>query len=299
MLETFLRSQDSAWPAVIRALLPEIHPVDQAATRIWFSFFPLAFHEIVEREGGHRDFVAVYQARGEYRLHAQVDTSHRFLYGHAYWPLVKQAILEGAPAGTLLATIEALAPAPRPLTLGLTAIGLMTLRQTGRAVFAAGGAKPAAKPGKTPEQVLAQRAKDKSGFLRRAQARIIFREEEPDAWFAIAPQQEITTAAEADKRPYHLTDSRCFENMGPIPVECRSGKCGTCWVGVLGGNENLSALGEWERKRLDHFGYFDSGFESLEDARPLIRLACQAQAAGSAAIVIPPWCGVPARGRKA
>src|SRR6266511_440255 len=27
---------------------------------------------------------------------------------------------------------------------------------------------------------------------------------------------------------------------GPIPVECRSASCGTCWVGVLGGAEKLS-----------------------------------------------------------
>ena len=107
----------------------------------------------------------------------------------------------------------------------------------------------------------------------------------------------VATAAELDKRAYQVEDARCFEGMGPIPVECRSGKCGTCWVGVLGGNERMAPMGDWERKRLGYFGYCDGGFESLAEERPRIRLACQAQAEGSVSIVIPPWCGVPGRGR--
>ena len=339
MIETFLRTQDNVWPETLGELAGEIHPVDRAATRIWFSFFPLGFHEIVEREGGTRDFGAVYQARGVYRLKEMVDTSHWFLYGHAFWPDVKRVILEaslaavaGAPAsvegidavewvargeaqpgegewvdaaasagegGRLVAFVMHLARRtghPVDLVAGLTAIGLMTLRQCGRAAFGGELAKTNP-PAKSPGQVLAERATGKKAWLGARQPRVTFRENEPSAWFPIAAGQEITTAAERDKRPHHLADDRCFENMGPIPVECRSGKCGTCWVGVLGGNERLAPMGVWERQRLNYFGYFDSGFERLDDERPLIRLACQAQAEGSVSIVIPPWCGVPARGR--
>lgn len=297
-METYLRTQDSVWPAAIRELCPRIHPVDRAAVRIWFSFFPLAFHEIVEREGGHKDFLAVYQARGMYRLRDQVDSSHSFLYGHRFWPDVKRALLSADVGGgrlvDVIGSVAAAVDGPSDLTLGMAAVGLMTLRQVGAGAF--GGTPAVQARREKPDQVLAARAADKKSWLRPAQPRVIFREDDPEGWFAVRPGQELTTAAEQDKRPYHLRDSRCFENMGPIPVECRSGKCGTCWVGVLGGNENLSPMAEWERKRLAHFGYFDPGFESLADERPLIRLACQAQAAGSVSIVIPPWCGVRGEG---
>lgn len=300
MLDSFLRSQDSQWPATIAALALAIHEVDRAATRIWFSLFPLVLHEIAEQHGADPVFDTHYQLRGAYRLHSQVDASHWFLFGHAYWPEVKRAILahEGV-AASLEDLCRAIAPAPQELTLGITAIGLMTLRQVGRETFA--GTQPAAgaQPAKTPEQILEARrhGPPAGGFFAKltkksVAPRVVFNENDPEAWFALIPSQEITNAAEQDKRPHHLKDSRCFENMGPIPVECRSGKCGTCWVGILGGQEHLNELSEWEKKRLAYFGYFDSGFESTDDPKPLIRLACQAQATNHVSIVIPPWCGV-------
>ena len=73
---------------------------------------------------------------------------------------------------------------------------------------------------------------------------------------------------------------------GPIPVECRSASCGTCWVGVLGGAEGLSDVGVREGKKIKEFGYIDSG-----EPKPLIRLACQALAQGAVSVVIPPWNG--------
>jgi uncharacterized 2Fe-2S/4Fe-4S cluster protein (DUF4445 family) len=38
---------------------------------------------------------------------------------------------------------------------------------------------------------------------------------------------------------------------------------------------------------MKEFGYIDT-----EDRRPLVRLACQAQAFGAVTIVVPPWNGV-------
>ena len=70
-------------------------------------------------------------------------------------------------------------------------------------------------------------------------------------------------------------------------MECRAASCGTCWVGVLGGAEKLSPVNERdERKRMLVFGYVDT-----TEARPIIRLACQAKAFGAVSVVIPPWNG--------
>jgi hypothetical protein len=42
-----------------------------------------------------------------------------------------------------------------------------------------------------------------------------------------------------------------------------------------------------EGKKIKEFGYIDT-----TESKPLIRLACQAQAYGAVSIVIPPWNGV-------
>jgi hypothetical protein len=42
-----------------------------------------------------------------------------------------------------------------------------------------------------------------------------------------------------------------------------------------------------EAKKIKEFGYIDT-----TESKPLIRLACQAQAYGAVSIVIPPWNGV-------
>ena len=55
---------------------------------------------------------------------------------------------------------------------------------------------------------------------------------------------------------------------------------------MLGGAEKLSEVAERERKVMPLFGYIET-----DEARPLIRLSCQAQATGAVSIVIPPWNG--------
>jgi hypothetical protein len=55
---------------------------------------------------------------------------------------------------------------------------------------------------------------------------------------------------------------------------------------VLGGAEKLSDVGVREGKKIKEFGYIDTA-----EPKPLIRLACQAQANGAVSIVIPPWNG--------
>jgi hypothetical protein len=56
---------------------------------------------------------------------------------------------------------------------------------------------------------------------------------------------------------------------------------------VLGGAEKLSEVRELEWRRIKEFGYIDT-----EEPKPVIRLACQAEAFGAVSIVIPPWNGV-------
>jgi len=55
---------------------------------------------------------------------------------------------------------------------------------------------------------------------------------------------------------------------------------------VLGGAEKLSDVAVREGKKIKEFGYIDTA-----EPKPLIRLACQAQAGGAVSIVIPPWNG--------
>ncbi len=116
-----------------------------------------------------------------------------------------------------------------------------------------------------------------------------FDERRADAAFAVVGSQHLTTAAAADTRPYETR--RGYSQDGPIPAQCRSGSCGTCWIGVLGGADLLSEVDDIERRRLVECGYDD-----VTTARPFIRLACMARASGNVTFVIPPWNGFLTKG---
>ena len=291
------------WRRAVETLIAEIHPIDQNATRLWFGFYPLDVHLAIEAAGD--DAVRKLGLMGHWRLADQVDASHRFLYGHRYWPQVKTAIQNyDGPFESLPALITAVseqatrtARVDRDQLLGLAAVGLMTLRQAGPAAFAAA-------PGTihltiearrlSLHQVMRQRARDDwqgpLGFLRGLKKRwtVTFDEGDPEATFTVINGQEMATGAQTDKREYRQRDSRCTPGEGPIPVECRAASCGTCWVGVLGGAEKLSPVHERdEARRMRVFGYADT-----DEPQPLLRLACQARAFGAVSIVIPPWNGM-------
>ena len=95
-------------------------------------------------------------------------------------------------------------------------------------------------------------------------------------------------ASSCDKRDFRSQDHRRI--AGPVPAECRSGACGYCWIGVLGGQENLSDVTDFEKKRLHHFGYVPREVEVGPHSH--IRLACQSKCYGDVSVVIPPWNGV-------
>jgi ferredoxin len=144
----------------------------------------------------------------------------------------------------------------------------------------------------SPEQILRERAKDDSqgllGFLKTIDKKWTVTHDENDdaAKYKLNNAQDLAWGAEADRsRDWKALDPRRIE--GPIPVECRSASCGTCWVGVLGGAEKLSDVAAREGKQIKLFGYINT-----TEPKPLIRLACQAQAQGAVSIVIPPWNGV-------
>jgi ferredoxin len=245
--------------------------------------------------------------QGKWMLKDQVDSSHTFLYGHRFWPEAKREV-EGlaagaAPSSSSLAglireTAARVADARKvepSLALGITAVALMTLRQAGSEAFKAspGGVSIDRKHlKKSPEEVLRERAKDDSqgifGFLRTTDKRwtVVWDENRADRRFKALHQQEVASGAATDTRPWHETDERCTPDEGPIPVQCRSASCGTCWVGVLGGAEKLSAVAPRERKLMPLLGYVET-----DESHPLIRLSCQARAEGAVSVVIPPWNG--------
>jgi len=307
-LEALLDSTtDADWLRVLSTLADGIHLVDREATRIWLAFHPIVISRAARHAADRTAFERRYVIEGRYRLEELVSTSHWFLYGHRYWPAVVRAVETVSHAMAAADSTDAVALVRRvahdaaaqsgvspTLTAGIALVGLRTLQQVGlEAMQTAPDTSPAA--GRlhalTPDQVLAARARDDSqglfGFLRgeRKQWTVTLDERDPSASFTLINSQAITTAAAEDRRDWRARDPRCTE--GPIPVQCRSASCGTCWIGVLGGAHKLSAMEPRERQRLAVFGYL----QTTED-RPVIRLACQAQAYGAVSIVIPPWNGV-------
>jgi ferredoxin len=242
---------------------------------------------------------------GHWRLSDQVDSSHRFLYAHRYWPQVKTAIAadqawpESLPAAaTAVADAAArTARVDREMLLGISLAGLMTLRQAGPEAFGAAPGRvhlPDEIRRLTPHQVMRRRGKQTSqglfGFTRGLKKRwkVTFDEADPHATFEVITGQELATAAQSDKRDYRSRDIRCTPGEGPIPVECRAASCGTCWVGVLAGADRLSPIVDRDEGRpMRVFGYADG-----TETTPVVRLACQARAHGAVSIVIPPWNGV-------
>jgi ferredoxin len=244
---------------------------------------------------------------GDYELKNQIDSSHKFLYGHRFWKEAKDAIEKRAASFTeentdLSNEIKEIAKvaaqnskADVSLLTGIVAIGLMTLRQVGFNAFknAEGKTyidKKHAK--KSAKAVLEERAKDDSqgilGFLKTIDKKwtVVYDENSNDAHFALFDEEELASAsARNQSKNWKEMDERCWE--GVIPVECRSASCGTCWIGVLGGAEKLSEVERLERKQMKVFGYNQG-----DEPKPLMRLACQAKAYGAVSIVIPPWNGV-------
>jgi ferredoxin len=307
--ETYLKRQgEEAWAATLTTLLRSVHEVDKNATQIWFSFYPLSLFRAFQAAEDPEKLAAQLLLKGVYQLKDQIDSSHKFLYGHRYWPAVKRAV-EAYAAGfnavetsqlsdQILKVARQVAQAggfDQSLAVGITAVAFMTIQQAGLPAFKNAKGEMLLDRNharKSPEQVLRQRAVDDSqgllGFLKTVDKKWTVNHDENDdaAKYKLNNAQDLAWGAEADRsRNWRELDPRRVE--GPIPVECRSASCGTCWVGVLGGAEKLSDVAVREGKQIKEFGYIDT-----TEPKPLIRLACQAQALGAVSIVIPPWNGV-------
>jgi len=307
--EQFLHAQnEESWAAALTTLLRSVHEVDRNATQIWFSFYPLSLFRAFETAADPEKLAAQLLVQGTYQLKDQIDLSHKFLYGHRYWPEVKnalQAFANNFPGATPQSLADAIlnvageaarvAKIAESLTIGISAVAFMTVRQVGLAAFTNAKGEvliDRKQAGKSPEQVLRERAVDDSqglfGFLKTVDKKwtVTYDENDPAAKYKLNHVQDLAWGAADDQsRNWREIDPRRVE--GPIPVECRSASCGTCWVGVLGGAEKLSDVAVREGKKIKEFGYIDT-----TEPKPLIRLACQAQALGAVSIVIPPWNGV-------
>lgn len=304
--ETFLNLHDEeAWSATLATLLRSIHEVDRNAVQIWFAFYPLGLHHALDQAEDRERLAQQLLLQGDYELKNQTDTSHHFLYGHRFWPQVKKAVEDYARqdhnsrtlANQILEVAKRVAVEVKQeesLVVGITAVAFMTIQQTGLETFRAAPGKVTidkrhAK--KSPDQILRERAKDDSqgllGFLKTVdkQWTVTWDENDAGAKYKLREGQDLAWgAAEDQSRDWRAIDPRRIE--GPIPVECRSASCGTCWVGVLGGAEKLSDVAAREGKKIKEFGYIDTA-----EPKPLIRLACQAQPQGAVSVVIPPWNG--------
>lgn len=306
--ETYLnRFSEAEWLAAIEALLSSIHAVDRNATQIWFRFYPLELFRYLETAEDREKALQGFKMQGNYALKDQFDTSHHFLYGHRYWKTVKAAIQAEAQVfendsvelseeiRQLAAMISEKLKADTSLLIGITAVGLMTLVQTGIEAFSVTPGDVEKLKGlmtKSPNAIVAERAKDDSqgllGFLKTVnkQFSVRYDENSGNGSFRIMNEQELTSASAQDRsQNWQERDSRCWE--GVIPIECTAASCGTCWIGVLGGQEKLSPVARRERRAMKVFGY-----NQPDEETPFLRLSCQSNAHGNATIVIPPWNGV-------
>lgn len=307
-LENYLRSfNETDWQDAIKSLLPAIHEVDRNAVQIWFRFFPLSLQEFIANSADEVETKRTLAMQGDFGLAGRIDTSASFLYGYRYWNTVKavvrceaetfQASQDGlAELIDRVATlVAAKAKVDKSLTIAITAVALMTVVQVGLEAYTAttnGIAKPAGLMTKSPDAIVASRRKNDSqgvfGFLKTVNKEysVIHDERSSNGSFTILNDQEVASASANDRsQNWQAKDARCWE--GPVPVECTSASCGTCWVGVLAGEDKLSPVGRRERRAVKVFGYDDTNAD-----QPIIRLACQAKAYGNVTIVIPPWNAV-------
>ncbi|MEP7214526.1 MAG: 2Fe-2S iron-sulfur cluster-binding protein [Acidobacteriota bacterium] len=306
-LEAYLAAFDEAsWLDALQTLAPSIHKVDRDAVQVWFRFNSLGLFQYLESADDMEQAAKDVLLQGEFGLDHRVDSSHAFLYGHRYWNTVKAAIeaeaqvFDGSDVNLsdeikqLAAMIAEKAKVDSSLLIGITAVGLMTLRQVGLGSFKVGSgdvSNPSGSMTKSPDAIAAARETDDSqgllGFLKTINKKYSVIYDEPKSGkFEIMNDQEITSASGRDRsQDWQSKDERCWE--GPVPVECAAASCGTCWVGVLGGKEKLSDVAPRESRAMKMFGY-----NQPDEAKPFIRLACQAKASGNVTIVIPPWNAV-------
>lgn len=324
LTETLAKFTEADWLSAVDELLPCIHDVDKNALQVWFRFFPLELQRYAAAAEDRDEMARGLALQGSFELKDQIDRSHHFLYGHRYWPKVKcviEKMAESEPPvstngknGSAKAAVNCESSSDltemikevgmraaeklnveRKLTNAIAAVGLATLNQVGLEAFKAASGEVANSTGlmaRSPDAIVAERAKDDSqgifGFLRSVDKKfsLAFSANDYGGKFPIIDDQQVTQAAAQDRsQNWQDKDGRCWD--GPIPIECTSASCGTCWVGVIAGEDKLSEVSRREKRAMKVFGY-----NQPEGEKPFLRLACQARAYGNVTLAIPSWNGV-------
>jgi ferredoxin len=303
--ESYLSGLDEgAWAESLDRILPRIHPVDSRATRIWFAFWPLKLRLALDGSPDPDQVFKELQLDGKPRLEKQIDASVAFLVGSHYWPEVKQAVAAYAedalePQETSLDThilelagrLAARLQVEQSLLAGIVSVGVMVLRQVGRSSLAtcAGEPSPNGRPKSAAGVMKLRRGRRwKSLIWKSRKYRVTFDESVSESCYEALDGQDLSMASGSDPRDFRESDPRRV--AGPVPVQCRSGACGYCWIGVLAGEENLSEMTAFEKRRLEYFGYAPPA--EIARKHPAVRLACQSKCYGDVSIVVPPWNGV-------
>lgn len=303
-IEWLGRLDQAVWDQTVEELLPKVHEVDRLPLRIWFAWWPIKLTRGLSSATDIDDLERDWELRGDFSLEHQLSKTLGIFYATSCWPEVVRSVLNWAEGGQedletdllnlILATGQEVALESTidvAFILPLQAAAFMALCQIGSEPLSSSEVIKSSKPSK-PAQILKKRQRETGSgifsFLRDAdqQYTVCFDEGSGDK-FTAYHEQDLSMAAAMDTRDHTAGDARCTE--GPIPFQCRSGSCGSCWIGVVGGKERLAPISEYEKKRLQYFGYL-SGEDS--GTHPPIRLACQAACRGSVTILVPPWNGV-------
>lgn len=303
--ESYLSGLDEgAWAEALASILPRIHPADRQATRIWFAFWPLKLRLALDGSSDPAQVFKQFQLDGKPRLEEQIDDSVAYLFGSTYWPEVKQALVACAQEASkpretgldahileLSGRLAARLQVEQSLLAGIVAVGLMVLRQVGLASLATcvRDPSPNGRPKSAAEVLKLRRGRGwKSLIWKSKKYRVTFDESVPESCYEALDGQDLSMAGASDPRDFRESDPRRI--AGPVPVQCRSGACGYCWIGVLAGEENLSEMTAFEKRRLEYFGYASPA--EIARKHPAVRLACQSKCYGDVSIVVPPWNGV-------
>ena len=305
--EDYLGKHDEqTWVKTLNLIHSEIHQIDRDATQIWFSFWPLKLAQLLDTEKNLENTFKKFQLDGNPKLKEQINESVKFLFGARFWVPVKKAVLAYSkenvdPKGIRLdqhilklsRQIGNQLNIETKLLVGIVAIGLMILRQVGfSSLKDVEDQLIDIESTESPDKVLKNRRVNRGlrsilGWKAKTH-KVVFDEQNSGSFFEAADGQDLSMASNGDKRDFRSEDSR--KVAGPIPAQCRSGACGYCWIGVLAGQKNLSKVTDFEKSRLEYFGY--KNLENSAKEHPVIRLACQSKCYGKVSITVPPWNGV-------
>ena len=236
----FSHSEES-WEKTLDALLPLIHPVDQDATRIWFTFRPLRLSHILNQSEGLDRRLLTLEMEGRYWLKEQLDSSLRFLFAFQYWPTVKAAVHSFAESLTscsdsletqireVAKTLASDLKIPESHLIGITAASFMALQQIGLPALATASAEASVRRS-SPDRFLRAQVKKRIrlfSFLKTVNSKhaVVFDERNKKCRFQAMTGQDLSMAAGMDRRDYQSADPRCSE--GPIPFQCRTRKSGS------------------------------------------------------------------------